>query len=72
MNGHDDGEKVNGLGGDKLHHVDKIDVRNKMNGHLMNGHAKTNGAAHDLEINNLKTGHRMDLGTPKIQKVAVK
>lgn len=71
MNGHS-GDKVNGLGGEKLKHVDKIDVLNKINGHLMNGHVQINGAAHDLEIDNFKNGHRMDLGTPKIQKVAVK
>lgn len=72
MNGH--AGKMNGHEGDKMNgHVDKIDVRNKINGHLdMNGHAQTNGVAHDLEIKNLKNGHRMDLGTPKIQKVAVK
>lgn len=58
--------------------ADKIDVRNKINGHLnINGQAETkvviaNGVAHDLDINNMKNGHRMDLGTPKIQKVAVK
>ncbi|KOB74562.1 Uncharacterized protein OBRU01_08942 [Operophtera brumata] len=72
-------DKVNGHEGDKMNgHADKNDIRNKINGRLnMNGQAETNGVipngvAHDLDLNNLKNGHRMDLGTPKIQKVAVK
>lgn len=74
INGHG-GDKINDHGGDKLNaQIDKIDIcASKMNG-LTNGHAKMNGVMNGgtHEINNLKSGHRMDLGTPKIQKVAVK
>lgn len=85
MNGHGsgkNGEKVNGLAAEKVNghadkmngHIDKIDVRKKMNDHLnMNGkNGDISNGGHDLEVINLKNGLKMDLGTPKIQKVAVK
>ncbi|XP_028175840.1 TRPL translocation defect protein 14 isoform X3 [Ostrinia nubilalis] len=83
LNGH--GDKINGHG-DKINgHVhEKINGCGvKENGVKMNGHhdsgpkAKTNGVvpngnARDIEVENLKNSHRIDLGSPKIPKVALK
>lgn len=87
MNGHA-GEKVNGHAiskmnghaGDKINgYSDKGTARGaKVNGHHANGHAPklngaaVNGAAHETELDEFKKNHRMDLGSPKITKVAVK
>lgn len=87
MNGHA-GEKVNGHAiskmnghaGDKINgYSDKGTPRGaKVNGHHANGHAPklngaaVNGAAHETELEEFKKNHRMDLGSPKITKVAVK
>lgn len=74
-------EKMNGHAADKVNgYNDRANARGgKMSNHpLMNGHAPKlsggtmNGAALDSELDNFKKSHRMDLGTPKITKVAVK
>lgn len=75
MNGHVVG-KMNGLAaGDSINgYSDKAGARAaKANGHhpQVNG-AVVNGDAHETELDEFDNIHRMDLGSPKIAKVAVK
>lgn len=86
MNGHAtekrDGyvtEKINGQVSHKFNgYSEKLTCPGKMNGHIVNGNSPKyqanvmNGSAHDMELENYKKSHRMDLGSPKITKVAVK
>lgn len=67
MNGHANGKMI-GHAGDKVNgHSDKSGAR------ASKAHSpKLNGAAHDTELDEFKKSHRMDLGSPKITKVAVK
>lgn len=76
MNGHSE-EKI-GLACDKINGCEKSEVRKTNGHHHVNGHGvKTdrngitrNGNAHTNELQDIK--QRIDLGSPKIQKVAVK
>ncbi|XP_075969274.1 TRPL translocation defect 14 isoform X2 [Anticarsia gemmatalis] len=87
MNGHAT-DKLNGYAAEKMngHAADKVNGYNdkpasrgaKLNGTNLNGHAPKyngsvmNGSAHDAELENFRKTHRMDLGSPKMTKVAVK
>ncbi|KAJ8725455.1 hypothetical protein PYW08_003638 [Mythimna loreyi] len=80
MNGHA-GEKmnghaaaiVNGHAGDKVNGYSEKGAARAAKAHApkLNG-AVLNGDAHDDELDEFKKSHRMDLGSPKITKVAVK
>ncbi|XP_047021326.1 TRPL translocation defect protein 14 isoform X3 [Helicoverpa zea] len=80
-NGQNGVAKMNGHAGEKLngHAVGKMNghAADKVNGFDKRGHKAAlgklgNGAAHDAELDEFKKTHRMDLGSPKITKVAVK
>lgn len=78
MNGHVVG-KMNGHSGDNVNgYSDKTGAcAAKANGHQPHGTPKSNGAgvngdAHETELDEFNKIHRMDLGSPKITKVAVK
>lgn len=75
INGHAVG-KMNGHVGDKVNgYSDKVGARagkaTPAHGPKLNG-AAVNGDVHDTELDEFKKSHRMDLGSPKITKVAVK
>lgn len=76
MNGH--AEKIDGFAGEKINGYDKSDNVKKLNGHNnSNGRgpkpsiAVNNVDNHDAEMEKYKS-HRIDLVSPKNQKVAVK
>lgn len=78
------GDKINGHGDKMNGHVHEKMNGCGANGVKMNGHHDTsvqkakangvvpNGNARNIEADNLKNSHRMDLGSPKIPMVALK
>ncbi|KAM3963562.1 LOW QUALITY PROTEIN: TRPL translocation defect 14 [Aphomia sociella] len=71
INGHS--EKVNGYASKAEGYSPNVNGHRETNGHgSVNGASHPNGKANGVELQNFQSNHRLDLGSPKIPKVAVK